>query len=172
MDFSALAGMDLSDLENVTLEDALDVNPGDVEVSTNLPGMTAVFHCTDAKLRPIAGKDGKDNMLFVDLVFPIKEVKACADPKRAPESFVGRKHTESFNIANEMGMAALVRTLCNIAGVDASDKEARVALGGTVAEVVKELAQGSHYFVSSLSVNKKNPDYTNMSRKDADFAPA
>ena len=169
MDFSSLS---FEELQNIDMDAALAMNPGDVETSNNTPEMTAIWAGSGVQMKAVE-RDGNPNMLRCEIEFTAREILAVGNPNTDPASLIGKKHTESFDVTTDMGLGMLVGLMCRIAGVDADDKEARGNLGGTVSEVVKELSSGKFAFKAKVAHREsKGKVYSGFTMKAADFAPA
>lgn len=152
----------MSDLDDLTLDDVLGENLADIELSSNLPDCVVLVHFDKTELKRRAADIDNNKKAGLTLMAVLKVVQciSCADSSTDPETLAGRSHIQNFSMSHTMGKQQLVKLVLSALGISWKDKASIAEVGENLAELVAAMVADKLVFGVKI-VNKTSGQYEN-----------
>lgn len=148
----------MEDLDNLNLDQILGVDVSEVSLSSNLPDGTYFFRVAnyDVKKFPAKPEEQKKARMVLNLQLDVIGVKHLSDATLDPESFIGRKHFEGYDVLSEMGLGMLTKLMLGAMGVSFTDKNAIREVGRGLGELLEGLKSEGLAFGATVKTTERN----------------
>lgn len=160
---TALDGIDLDvasleTLEELSLEDLLGIDIGDIDLRSSMPDGVYLGYLSNFEKKIYAAKPEEGKKASVQLMYQLKirHVVKCGDPDVDASSLVGRSHVASYPLTQDWGQKNLVKLVLGAMGVSFRDTAAQASIGRSVIDILTELREHQVAFGFTIKNSERN----------------